>query len=58
MFTNMLSLLEVIERSEKRYDIEKIKSAFLYASELHQGQFRLSGEPYVSHPVAVATIVA
>ena len=58
MFTNMLSLLEVIERSEKKYDIDKIKSAFLYASELHQGQFRLSGEPYVSHPVAVATIVA
>ncbi len=58
MFTNMLSLLEVIEQSEKKYDIEKIKSAFLYASELHQGQYRLSGEPYVSHPVAVATIVA
>ncbi len=54
----MLPLLEVIERGEKKYDIEKIKKAFLYASELHQGQFRLSGEPYVSHPVAVARIVA
>lgn len=48
----------MIEKNEKNYDIEKIKSAFLYAAELHEGQFRLSGEPYICHPVAVAVIVA
>ena len=54
----MQPLLAVIEKSERNYDLEKIKKAFLYAKELHAGQFRLSGEPYVCHPVAVAEIVA
>ena len=58
MFTEMQPLLAVIEKSERNYDLEKIKKAFLYAKELHAGQFRLSGEPYVCHPVAVAEIVA
>ncbi len=40
------------------YDIEKIKIAYMYAEEIHSGQFRKSGEAYISHPVAVATIVA
>lgn len=35
-----------------------IKKAFLYAKDLHQGQFRSSGEPYITHPVAVACIIA
>ena len=54
----MQPLLAVIEKNERSYDLEKIKNAFLYAKELHAGQFRLSGEPYVCHPVAVAEIVA
>ena len=58
MFNEMQPLLDVIEKNERNYDLEKIKSAFLYAKELHAGQFRLSGEPYVCHPVAVAEIVA
>ena len=58
MFTEMLPLLNVIENNERSYDFEKIKSAFLYAKELHAGQYRLSGEAYVCHPVAVAEIVA
>ena len=58
MFTEMKPLLDVIEKNERNYDLEKIKNAFLYAKELHAGQFRLSGEPYVCHPVAVAEIVA
>ena len=58
MFTYMRPLLEVLEKNAKYYDIEKCKQAFLYASDLHCGQFRLSGEPYISHPVSVAVIVA
>ena len=58
MFTEMQPLLAVIEKNERNYDLEKIKKAFLYAKELHAGQFRLSGEPYVCHPVAVAEIAA
>ena len=58
MFSEMQPLLAVIEKNERNYDLEKIKKAFLYAKELHAGQYRLSGEAYVCHPVAVAEIVA
>ncbi len=58
MYKDMQPLLSVIEGSERNYDIEKIKSAYSYAAELHAGQYRQSGEPYISHPVAVAAIVA
>lgn len=58
MFTEMQPLLEFIEKSDKNYNLEKIRQAFLYAKSLHEGQMRLSGEPYISHPVSVATIVA
>ena len=50
-------LMAVIKSSEKHYDVEKIERAYLYAKTLHEGQFRVSGEPYISHPVAVAEIV-
>ena len=38
--------------------IEKIKQAYEYANQLHKGQFRQSGEPYISHPLNVAYILA
>ena len=58
MCEELKPLLEIIEKNEKNYDIQKIKEAFLFAAKLHEGQFRLSGEPYICHPVAVAVIVA
>ncbi len=58
MYKNLQPLLEVLEKNEKNYDLEKIKNAYLYADKLHEGQFRLSGEPYISHPVQVAKIVS
>ncbi len=58
MYTEMKNLLELLESSEKNYDLKKIIEAYKYADSLHEGQFRLSGEPYISHPVAVARIVA
>ncbi len=58
MYTELKPLLDIIESNDKTYDYEKIKKAFEYANSLHEGQFRLSGEPYISHPVAVAAIVA
>ncbi len=51
-------LLSTLKATGKKYDTEKIERAFEYAAQLHEGQFRLSGEPYISHPVAVAQIVA
>ncbi len=43
-----------LDMSGKNYNREKITEAFNYADELHAGQKRQSGEPYISHPVAVA----
>ena len=52
------SLLETLKSNGRSYDFDKIKEAFLYAKELHEGQMRLSGEPYIMHPISVAEIVA
>ena len=58
MYEEMKELLELLRSSERNYDIEKITEAYNYSASLHEGQFRLSGEPYISHPIAVARIVA
>ena len=58
MYQELTTLLEIIEKNEKNYNIDKIKQAYEYAASLHAGQFRLSGEPYISHPISVAEIVA
>ena len=39
-------------------EVEFIKKAYDYADNLHQGQIRQSGEPYISHPLNVAYILA
>ncbi len=56
--TTVAQLVDKLTVSGKKYDIDKIKAAGEYAQGLHEGQFRVSGEPYISHPVAVAEIVA
>ncbi|MCP5281170.1 MAG: bifunctional (p)ppGpp synthetase/guanosine-3',5'-bis(diphosphate) 3'-pyrophosphohydrolase [Rhodoferax sp.] len=35
-------------------DIEKVRQAYKFADEAHLGQIRSSGEPYITHPIAVA----
>lgn len=39
-------------------DIEQVWEAYRYAEKAHEGQTRRTGEPYISHPVAVACILA
>ena len=39
-------------------EVEKIREAYRYADNAHLGQFRKSGEPYITHPIAVASILA
>ena len=51
----------VFMEMEKRVpaeDVERIRAAFELAREAHAAQKRKSGEPYIIHPIAVATIVA
>jgi GTP pyrophosphokinase len=42
----------------KPEDISQLESAYQFSEQAHEGQFRQSGEPYISHPLAVANILA
>jgi len=39
-------------------EIRKVREAYRFADEAHLGQFRASGEPYITHPIAVAGLCA
>jgi len=39
-------------------EVERVQDAYDFAFEAHQGQRRRSGEPYITHPVAVADLLA
>jgi guanosine-3',5'-bis(diphosphate) 3'-pyrophosphohydrolase len=39
-------------------ELKKVKEAYRFSDEMHLGQMRMSGEPYISHPIAVAEICA
>ncbi len=56
--TGIERLLDILRATGKKYDLEKIQAAYEYAENLHEGQFRNSGEAYITHPIAVAEIVA
>ena len=54
-------LQEVEKELHHRYpqaDLSSIAASFAFAAEAHEGQNRVSGEPYVTHPLAVARILA
>jgi guanosine-3',5'-bis(diphosphate) 3'-pyrophosphohydrolase len=42
----------------KPEDLSQLESAYQFSESAHEGQFRRSGEPYISHPLAVANILA
>ena len=47
-----------LARYLKPPDIERIEEAYRFGGKAHEGQYRDSGEPYISHPLAVAGILA
>ncbi|MGI6787715.1 MAG: RelA/SpoT family protein [Acholeplasmataceae bacterium] len=56
-------LLKALEKTFSTYikkaeDVEMIRKAYFWAEKYHLGQLRKGGEPYITHPVAVATILA
>ncbi|HMM53460.1 MAG TPA: bifunctional (p)ppGpp synthetase/guanosine-3',5'-bis(diphosphate) 3'-pyrophosphohydrolase [Candidatus Desulfobacillus sp.] len=57
-FTLQLEKLrELLGTYLKPEDIERVADAFRFSAEAHKNQFRISGDPYFSHPLAVAGIL-
>ncbi|HGN1707304.1 TPA: bifunctional GTP diphosphokinase/guanosine-3',5'-bis pyrophosphate 3'-pyrophosphohydrolase [Providencia rettgeri] len=52
------SLNLVIQKYLPKEQIELLRKAYVVARDAHEGQTRSSGEPYITHPVAVACILA
>lgn len=55
LFQNLEYLL--IEQKRPEEEINQIRKAFDIASEYHEGQYRISEEPYIIHPLEVANIL-
>lgn len=52
------SLIELIRKYNKTGDLSMVEKAYNYAVKQHEGQKRKSGEPFVNHPIQVASIIA
>lgn len=53
-FATLVKKLDYLDAS----DIKRVREAYRFADEAHLGQFRASGEPYITHPIAVAGLCA
>jgi guanosine-3',5'-bis(diphosphate) 3'-pyrophosphohydrolase len=52
------ALIKLVKARNSKVDTREIQRAYQFAAESHSGQKRLSGEDFIEHPVAVATIMA
>ncbi|MBK5946906.1 bifunctional (p)ppGpp synthetase/guanosine-3',5'-bis(diphosphate) 3'-pyrophosphohydrolase [Rhodobacter veldkampii DSM 11550] len=50
-------LIALVRNYNPRANADLIRRAYAYGKQMHEGQFRKSGEPYFTHPVAVAAIL-
>ncbi|HRS97673.1 MAG TPA: HD domain-containing protein, partial [Smithella sp.] len=56
----MIRINDIIEKVQTYLspeEVEMIEKAYIYSASVHQGQVRLSGEPYLTHPMEVAGIL-
>ncbi|WP_305041803.1 RelA/SpoT family protein [Geoalkalibacter sp.] len=51
-------ILEKILSYNPSADLDAVRKAYVFSAKVHQGQIRLSGEPYLTHPMEVAYILA
>ena len=54
--TNLIA--RVSEYVDEPFQLDRIQDAYGFAGECHDGQMRISGDPYIVHPLAAATILA
>lgn len=50
-------LMAALKENNRPYDFDMITQAYEYADKAHERQMRQSGEPYITHPIAVARIL-
>ena len=50
-------ILEAIRAYHAAADLDAVRKAYVYSAKVHQGQMRLSGDPYMTHPMEVAFIL-
>lgn len=58
---SMLRITDILDRTQSYLSSEEqeiIEKAYIFSASVHQGQVRLSGEPYLTHPMEVAGILA
>jgi guanosine-3',5'-bis(diphosphate) 3'-pyrophosphohydrolase len=51
-------LLRTVRANHPKLDVSVVERAYAVAERAHAGQLRKSGDPYITHPLAVATILA
>src|SRR5271169_4860325 len=56
--TRFAELVTKVRQNRPNEDSEQLRLAFEFAAEQHKTQLRMSGEPYLSHPLEVAHILA
>ena len=56
--SEMSEILRIAKTNHPKADLSIIERAFVVAEEAHRGQNRKSGEPYITHPIAVTHILA
>ena len=57
----MLRINDILDKAQSYLpasDLEMIEKAYIFSASVHQGQVRLSGEPYLTHPMEVCGILA
>jgi len=57
----MLRISDILDKISEYYpdaDVDIVNQAYVYSAKVHEGQVRLNGEPYLSHPLEVANILA
>ncbi|MCE2390036.1 MAG: bifunctional (p)ppGpp synthetase/guanosine-3',5'-bis(diphosphate) 3'-pyrophosphohydrolase [Proteobacteria bacterium] len=51
-------IVDVVQGNFPQADVSLLHRVYVYSAKVHQGQMRLSGEPYLTHPLAVAEMLA
>ncbi len=57
----MIRITDILDKIYDYYpdaDVDIVDRAYIYSAKVHDGQLRLSGEPYLSHPLEVASILS